>query len=458
MQFATRLWRDERGVAAPLFGLMAFSMAALALAGVDMMRFQIIHSRVVAALDAAVLAGGRRLASPDWRDDARAFFWNNMQRDYLGGTVGELQITTGGTPQTGQTVSLSVDVAMPLLVAGFIDMASWDFTVDNQAIRRTRSEMEVVLAMDNTGSMSRDNKLQDMKTAAKRLVDILVGEDGDSTAGLYMGTVPFDTTVRTPGHHAWMDIPPNLVITRPWGPYNLLYVRDYRASDWGGCTEEVGGLGSWPLDAAPPSVRKLTIHTTQHRDVCLYRWGNTCVWQERLPVYDEGACITTPVNFLDGSRSRTKAAIDAMQANGSTAVAMGMLWGWRMLSPDWRGAGGWGHPTLPQNRANYLTKAVVLLTDGENDVRSGNPTGLGRTPTVSQLNSALATACRNAKAAGITVYSITFGTQVNDPAIRRLMQDCATDITHYFHAPSGESLNEAFETIAGSLSELRLVR
>lgn len=463
MQLARKLWHDERGVAAPLFGLMAFTMAALALGGIDMMRFQIIHSRVVAALDAAVLAGGRRLAHDDWRDDAQGFFWNNIQRDYLGSTLGDLQIATGGTPQTGQTVSLSVDVTMPLLIAGFIDMAAWDFTVDNQAIRRTRSEMEVVLAMDNTGSMASGNKLQDMKTAAKRLVDILVGEDGDSTAGLYLGTVPFTTTVQTPGYYDWMTIPAGTVLTNGTEDGYPMYDRDFRSSDWRGCTQENGSAGAWLLDATPPSTRKLQLYTTDPELVCMERRRGWCRDVQWRPELDTGSCIKTPVRFLDGSRSRTKTAIDAMMADGGTAIATGMMWGWRMLAPEWRGPGGWGHPTLPQDRANYLTKAVVLLTDGANSDnlrRPGEdyPTALGRGPTQGQLNSALATACRNAKAAGITVYSITFGYDASDSTIRQLMQECATDITHYFHAPSGTSLNEAFEAIAGSLSELRLVR
>lgn len=38
------------------------------------------------------------------------------------------------------------------------------------------------------------------------------------------------------------------------------------------------------------------------------------------------------------------------------------------------------------------------------------------------------------------------------------LQNCATDAAHYFHAPNNATVADAFNSIANSLSELRLVR
>src|SRR5690606_21934126 len=46
----------------------------------------------------------------------------------------------------------------------------------------------------------------------------------------------------------------------------------------------------------------------------------------------------------------------------------GLAWGWRLLSPDWRGMWGGATPaTLPMDyNTPLMDKVIVLLTDGEN--------------------------------------------------------------------------------------------
>ena len=118
---------------------------------------------------------------------------------------------------------------------------------------------------------------------------------------------------------------------------------------------------------------------------------------------------------------------------------------------------------------------MVILTDGDN-VMTGRNTNqmsdyeaygyiadgrLGRRSSSgnvlsNELDDRTEAACDYAKSQGIRVYTITF--QVNSSSTRQLMQDCASNPSLYFDSPSSEALQDAFEMIAGDLTNLRLSR
>ncbi len=61
-------------------------------------------------------------------------------------------------------------------------------------------------------------------------------------------------------------------------------------------------------------------------------------------------------------------------------------------------------------------------------------------------------ACANAKAAGVVVYTIGFGSDVD----ANLLRSCATQPS-YFYAPQNSSdLDPVFQQIAQSINNLRL--
>lgn len=181
------------------------------------------------------------------------------------------------------------------------------------------------------------------------------------------------------------------------------------------------------------------------------------------------SCTTTPITPLTNSRTTIENAIRAMGASGNTNIPNGIGWGVRVLSPQepfTNGAAFGDRDTL---------KAMVILTDGENVMRGGNgefqseygaygyvPTNrLGMSsPSSTRLSDALdertAAACRYAREQGIRVYTITF--QVRSTSTRNMMRDCASHPSLYFDSPSSEALRDAFNLIAGDLSNLRLSR
>jgi Flp pilus assembly protein TadG len=216
----------------------------------------------------------------------------------------------------------------------------------------------------------------------------------------------------------------------------------------------------------------------------------------------DGVCpsqTTQTLLQLTASQSALTSKINSLQAGGTTNLHEGFMWGWRTLSPNAPFAGG-----RPYNTANNR-KIMVFMTDGFNNWQS-NPGTVGasqyeapgyyslngavnkRLPDGSNSNgdhvnyqTALAVAgpnsnvdyhntsrsaqdeltleaCTNAKAQGIEIFTIGFSVPIDpiDAEGLALLQNCATDPSHYFLSTNASELNTAFSTIGSGLGHLRL--
>lgn len=178
-----------------------------------------------------------------------------------------------------------------------------------------------------------------------------------------------------------------------------------------------------------------------------------------------------PLTNANG-KATIETAIDAMIAYPATGtyIPAGLVWGWHVLSPGLPFTEGVG-PS--DEKYTKTVKAIVLFTDGENDVGDdGNHNKsrynsfnyvadgrLGTTATNSDdvLDTKTATLCTSIKAAGIRLYTITFGSISSTSTT--LMTNCATlDGTErlYYHAPSTADLEGIFYDIGQDLSSLHL--
>jgi hypothetical protein len=213
---------------------------------------------------------------------------------------------------------------------------------------------------------------------------------------------------------------------------------------------------------------------------------------------------------LVASKTTILNAIDEMAPwhRGGTMANLGLAWGWRVLSPRWRGLWDGDLPDelpLPYEEQN-MEKVVILLTDGNNEWYdypgttfkwggSGQDhyTGLpgdntynqsgttlnfqntwpgadytaygrlneGRLGTTNKgtatttINNRMSGLCAAMKQQGIIIYTLTFGPSPST-ATKNLYTNCATKPDMYFHAPTGSTLQQAFVQIADELSALRI--
>lgn len=170
---------------------------------------------------------------------------------------------------------------------------------------------------------------------------------------------------------------------------------------------------------------------------------------------------------LTNSKSAVLSKINALQhwEGGGTVSSEGLMWGWRVLSP--------AEPFTEGGPYGENKKVIVLMTDGFNMVSPqagyatySDYTAYGyvshpRTPDLSSyqgysdyLNNRLLTACSNAKAAGIEIYTVTFG--AIDGQTEAIYRQCATSPPMHYSASASADLVRAFQSIAIGLTELRL--
>lgn len=174
-----------------------------------------------------------------------------------------------------------------------------------------------------------------------------------------------------------------------------------------------------------------------------------------------------PIEPLTNSRSRLLTVINTLShwEGSGTVSSEGLMWAWRVLSPQ----SGTFSGAKPKGEAN---KVIVLMTDGQNWAAEqaswstftdytayGYLQGARIVPQTYQgykdyLDSRLRLACANAKADGVTIYTVTFGAL--DGATQGLYDDCASQPSFHYSASTAAELVQAFREIGVKLTALRL--
>lgn len=414
----TRLRQDQHGAVALTYLLCLPLIFIMLLAPIDFIRYSLAQSKLQNALDAAVISAGRRLDTYDpkvaeqkveWRDDAIGYFYSNMPKAYLGATILAPEISYSEEKSElnvsiGQLITMRVEGSLPLLVTGLIKKAAFGLAAENEALRKTRSDLEVVLALDNSGSMDDQSgvggtRMDVLKASSKRLVDTLFSAANREVAGfakseVNIGVVPFTGTVRVDNERGmrWANA---TWLLRP----EIKLKENYLKNLWTGCLAEP--RGDWSkAHPLPPQVLSPTAEfqplfmtysfyfspklskKSSISKIINFDATSDAAWYDRrvfANISNDGRqvkvnlaveqeyCTQAMLNFLNDKQSEIKAGIDRMSSYGDTGVPVGLLWAWRMLAPAWRGERGWGDEELPQDPApGRLNKIIVLLSDGEN--------------------------------------------------------------------------------------------
>ncbi|MFJ5487114.1 pilus assembly protein TadG-related protein [Hansschlegelia beijingensis] len=418
----SRFSRSEKGAVAPLIAIVLLVLIGCMGFAIDVGRSVLVRARLVDALDSAGLAVGARLSTTDYSADALKFVNANFRDGYAGATVTKVTATANSTKSV---ISLSATATVPTIFMKLFGQKSVTVNATSE-VTRSSSGLELVMVLDNTTSMDLSGSMPSLRRSANDLIDILFGGESVGT-NLYVGLVPFSQAVNVgTSRTSWFNG------TKPF-------------FGWTGCAM----ARTAPLDQTddPPAS---TAHKFTYPPVLGSWFGNFNCPQAVTP--------------LTNVKSTVSNAINAMQATGNTHINLGAVWGWRMLSPRWRGY--WGSSTLPLDYGTKsMSKAAVIMTDGDNIMTDNVFTAYGnlsdgalgttnRPAAEAELDRRLAAVCNKMKASGIIVYSVAFA---NPPAATKtLMQNCATSAAYYFDAGNQAALNTAFRTIGDSLSNLRV--
>ncbi|MEQ9490312.1 MAG: pilus assembly protein [Alphaproteobacteria bacterium] len=455
-----RFRKDSRAGMATMVAIGAVPLVGFSGLAVDSTRGYMLRSQLVYALDAAGLAGGKELFSDKLDVTIDRFFAANFPDDFMQAAVTGPEFTVNDSSET-LTVTASATIPTTFMqVLGINDLTVSATTVVQRSIRG----MELALVMDNTGSMRSGNKMTTMKTSAMELVSILYG-DQQEIDDFFVSLVPYTVTVNIgAGRTNWLD-----------GSYDPTAYEDV-GTEWRGCVEARAA----PLDQddTPPSGGFWSPFFYPTDTDNIYPGvdeENNSQNDGTGPNLGCGPAITS----LTASRGTIEAGIQEMQPwhRGGTMGNLGLAWGWRVLSPQWRGLWGGDTPaTMPLDYDEPLMdKVVVMLTDGNNQWYDHPPAGpdgsdygaygrigwgiLGTTSSgaaLNEVNNRMAETCELMKAEGIKIFTITF--QVSSSSTRALYQGCASSPDFYFNSPTNEDLTQTFRAIGTELSNLRIAQ
>lgn len=408
---------DDRGAIAIIFGLSFTVFLLVAGVAIDLGRAIHTDQRLTAALDAAALSAGRSLIDGQLSDDEirqKAIAVLNQNFDAGGRGFGTLSGVDLAFDRATGAVTINTTATVPTTITRIARVNQFTMPRDASVIY-DQKDIELGMQLDVTGSM-RGQKLNDLKTATKDLIDILL-PDGGTPNKVRIGLAPYASGINVGAATA------SLVTNNRNAGTSCVY--DRVGTD--AATDAAPAAGSYFKGKADlPSAE------------------NCPASAQLVPISDDKALLKTRV---DGYRD-----------GGTTAGQIGSQWAWNLISPKWSGI--WPAASRPAPyRDGKTLKAVILMTDGEYNTFEGRCDNAGCNPygaRGTQSNNRARALCASMKADGVEVYTVGF--MLNHPVALETLGQCATSPSHFFTAASGEQLRDSFVSIARRLTNLRLTQ
>ena len=509
-----RFFRNRSGAIGIVFALAAIPLVLATGAAIDFGRAYLVKTRLASALDAAGLAVGSSAADADLNAVLRNYFNANFPDSKLGSETALSMTNEGGE------ITLSAAASVDTVFLRIISQNEITVSASAKIIRETKG-LEVVLVLDNTGSMRNNDKIGALRVAAQDMVDVVFG-DQTAPDNLLMGLVPFVTTVNignganiqpfvrfpNPAH----EYPPNTdaawkgcVEARP-SPFDVrdTYIPgDPQQGEWAPYFWEAETYFSrsrlntrcenrwWEPSQNPNPIPQIEARPTGRRDAypAPTRFSALSFAQgiggagtfrnlDTTPPFTTGpnkACPQrlTPLTNERGVLEASIAEMEPWSGNG-TMVNLGAVWGWRVLSPQAPFTEGASYED------DTVNKVMVILTDGQNFFSQARGQCTGTNPKYTshytgygyvserRLGTAGTPAAVNRLddrlaevCTNIKQAGVTIYTitfQLSDIRTQNLFRACASDEDKYFNSPSNEELRVAFRAIGAELSNLRIAR
>jgi Flp pilus assembly protein TadG len=395
MRLLLRFLGSERANVAIIFGLLATPILALVGAGIDYALAARDRGALQEAIDAGALAGSRLLgiqSDANARAQAEAIVRANLP-PRLSTVPLTIDIVNGG-----QSLRISTSATVTTSMLQIIGQGSIDVAATTTAMAPAYREIELVLALDNTGSMASAGKMTALKEATLELLRLLE-TSGRRPGDVRVGIVPFDRMVRVGTGYA-----------------NASWIRNV-PSNWTGCVWDRDSPYN-TNDTAPVSGTNAT----------------------RFPAQNCPSTSLATIQPLTTDFTALRNTVNAMTPSGNTNVTIGFAWGWHLLS---------GNEPFTQTQTTSETNIdrwLVVLTDGQNTQdrwSTSQSTIDGRTRTV----------CDNLRAQDTTIRVMTVRVIDGNAA---LLRACASNENYYYHVSDASQLIDVFRRIAWEITSLRL--
>lgn len=244
--------RSESGMTLPLLAISLLAITGFTGLAIDVGRVQMVQSRLQFAIDSAGLAAGATVTTASTEAEFKKYMDVNFN-NYMGATL------TGYSVQANETntvFNMSATATVPTTFIGILGINTVSLNATSE-ITRAITGLELVLVLDNTGSMTSSaggsvSKLNALKSASNTLIGTLFGAAPVSTNDkLWVGIVPFSQAVNIgTSRTSWLntnyvyDSTSDTMATLDWGTGN-------NGIGWGGCVDS--RLNGYDITDAPPT-------------------------------------------------------------------------------------------------------------------------------------------------------------------------------------------------------------
>lgn len=424
LRYSIQYLKNRVGALSVAFAIAMPVVIGAAGVAIDISMAHMVKQRLSNAIDSAALAAAASAGGSNVdaiKAKVEQFFYQNYPIGKIGQTF-DLVVTV-----SGDDIMVSAKSKYATSFSKFLGVDELVVSAKT-TVAREMLGLEVAMVLDVTGSMNTNNNIGTLKTAATNFLNVVCSNAACSSL-IKIGIVPFANTVNVGPYGLGKN--PNLSI------YDTAFVNNPSgktfnqsiSTQWWGCILE----RSTPQD-------------TQN-------YGMNWKWNMYSnPNGINFGCNKSYVLPLTNVYGTIKSKINSLSASGNTLSNIGMVWGYRLLSPEapFREGAPWTDLTVK--------KVAILMTDGDNNI-GGSYSAYGDWSTLKltdhDLDMKLAATCQNMKNDGITIYTITFTSGI-DETTKGYFRNCATSIDKYYDAPSQSNLLEAFEQIARELSNIHI--
>jgi len=474
-----RFWSDRKGNVAVLFALAVVPVIGGLGAAIDYSMANSYRTDMQKALDSTALALSKLLPL----DEAKM---NEVGMQYFLASLGNHDLTNLDldiVPTQGKVTLHATGDYTPKL-ANLFGATTFEVGAKAEAVW-SMGKVEIALVLDMSLSMqtpdpARINALRASTVSLLNVLETAAREPGDAKAGI----VPFDGMINTGYTY---NTRPNWVRFDWWednvgscdngghknraacvaqfycsksqytsktscqnnnGTWKQAIWTAENKSNWNGCVYD-----RYQKD---PNNNTITLDYDVKDDTApdtTHPWGHASeTTAQRKTKYPAAKCYATPPQAVtalstDWAALRTKAT--NLTPTGYTNIAIGLAWGWHVLSPTSLYTEGKAYGT------EDLTKYIILMTDGYNtkniqmEPDACNTNG----PTCPTVDNRMAQVCTNIKNAGIKIYTVRLIAGNAD-----LLRDCATNAKMYYDVQSAGQLAGVFNSIGAEIASLHLAK
>lgn len=503
--------RNQRGNVAMLLALAILPMGMFVGAAMDFNRHQTNTIELSASLDASALAAARYvMENPGVEEtDVVDFATTYLETNFLTSDTKKLtDISIEYVENSFIRISASSEIESSMLSLAGIDTLKTDEMA--KASFGAPSSLRAVLVLDSSSSMQ-GAKMTALQDAARDFVSELTESNNGnsasssaakttntssakfggfataaagassaadnsavassaSNAASYIGIVPFSHYVNvglSNEHASWIDVPNKV------SKLQNSCKTDGDATRAAGCTLETysctrtddgieyeGTCSRWDCPSGV-SVIKTCEDVSETREWCgavvsrppPYNLTDADYSIEPVEGYltkegSESWECGSPILPMSSHAQTLESYIDNLEANGDTYIAPGLMWGYRLLSPE--------APFTEMAGKDINSSAIVLMSDGTNS-RSYKSWSTGSDHYGTDKDAAnedTLAACEFIKSKNVDIYAIAF--QIDDTETEDMLKTCATSYSHFYDADSIEKLKKAFADVAASFTEIAL--